>query len=558
MAAIYYRDKTGKFVELPIGGVSDSQIEESVKKYLIENPVEITETDPTVPNWAKQPNKPTYTADEVGAYTKKQVDTFHSNYIHKETYDVDMAKKEDKETVELQLFQKADKSNTYTKSDVNTMFTALSVQIGQAEQDIETKVNSDFVISAIASRTYTKTEVESKFSELERELNEEAHFRGYLSTNAKIQALQGTPNDFAYSAESGTKWVYYATDGWKDTEQDFPNQSPSASDTIPLMDGDASVGTEEVYARGDHVHPHDVTRVSEEYFNQIVDEIIEYVDDEVKRMDILINGIPSSETILYEDVVNTPEWENQPGAEGSLDSAFNTDSFYYVTLKDADGNALPSGEFMLKDTYTDGATVYPTVFILANLNTGTATLVENYPVEFISVGSNYKLRDAGITSYVQNTDDLSYGLDISNGTGSIRIVVNGEVIPRNTNLYVYSQFKTDKNVASYHSTNGTTAFQSSSTKDIVGYTNLTELNNVGNIFYDSTVLTRGESGYFSLERNVVIRYNENYKNAKAYQVFGFGKTLSKDTNIASIAVRLNNTNNGMIRNGTKIIVSEVK
>lgn len=31
------------------------------------------ETDPTVPTWAKQPNKPTYTADEVGAIGKDEV-----------------------------------------------------------------------------------------------------------------------------------------------------------------------------------------------------------------------------------------------------------------------------------------------------------------------------------------------------------------------------------------------------------------------------------------------------------------------------------------------------
>lgn len=33
-----------------------------------------TETDPTVPSWAKEPNKPSYTASEVGAYTKAEVD----------------------------------------------------------------------------------------------------------------------------------------------------------------------------------------------------------------------------------------------------------------------------------------------------------------------------------------------------------------------------------------------------------------------------------------------------------------------------------------------------
>ena len=39
-------------------------------KYLITE-----ELDPTVPEWAKQENKPTYTASEVGAYNKSEVDT---------------------------------------------------------------------------------------------------------------------------------------------------------------------------------------------------------------------------------------------------------------------------------------------------------------------------------------------------------------------------------------------------------------------------------------------------------------------------------------------------
>ena len=34
----------------------------------------VQETDPTVPEWAKQPEKPTYTAEEVGAATKESVD----------------------------------------------------------------------------------------------------------------------------------------------------------------------------------------------------------------------------------------------------------------------------------------------------------------------------------------------------------------------------------------------------------------------------------------------------------------------------------------------------
>lgn len=45
--------------------ISEDQIEKSVKSYLEKNPIE--ETDPTVPAWAKEEEKPTYTAEEVGA-----------------------------------------------------------------------------------------------------------------------------------------------------------------------------------------------------------------------------------------------------------------------------------------------------------------------------------------------------------------------------------------------------------------------------------------------------------------------------------------------------------
>lgn len=49
------------------GGVSDEKIAEAVGTYMEEHPIE--ETDPTVPEWAKQPEKPSYTASEVGADT---------------------------------------------------------------------------------------------------------------------------------------------------------------------------------------------------------------------------------------------------------------------------------------------------------------------------------------------------------------------------------------------------------------------------------------------------------------------------------------------------------
>ena len=47
------------------GSVSAGQIAAAVEEYMTAHP--FNETDPTVPGWAKNPTKPTYTADEVGA-----------------------------------------------------------------------------------------------------------------------------------------------------------------------------------------------------------------------------------------------------------------------------------------------------------------------------------------------------------------------------------------------------------------------------------------------------------------------------------------------------------
>ena len=50
--------------------LSESDVQSIIAEYFVAHP----ETDPTVPAWAKAETKPTYTADEVGAYTKAEVD----------------------------------------------------------------------------------------------------------------------------------------------------------------------------------------------------------------------------------------------------------------------------------------------------------------------------------------------------------------------------------------------------------------------------------------------------------------------------------------------------
>ena len=55
------------------GAVDPAEIQRIVTEYLAANPPTVKETDPTVPAWAKQPQKPSYTAAEVGALSQNQL-----------------------------------------------------------------------------------------------------------------------------------------------------------------------------------------------------------------------------------------------------------------------------------------------------------------------------------------------------------------------------------------------------------------------------------------------------------------------------------------------------
>lgn len=146
--------------------------------------------------------------------------------------------------------------------------------------------------------------IKSDVDGLQKQINEEAHFRGYLSTDAKIQVLEATPNDFAYSAESGTKWVYDETVGWQDTGAPVPDQLTPASNTTPLINGVASVGNEEAYARGDHRHPTDTTRASVAELNDLSTQLdMEYsnrleaeadINSRIDAESARLNGVEAS------------------------------------------------------------------------------------------------------------------------------------------------------------------------------------------------------------------------------------------------------------------------
>ena len=66
--------------------------------------------------------------------------------------------------------------------------------------------------------------------------------------------------EFVLKEDSPTKTSQLTNDSGFITTSDIPEGS-AASTTEPKMDGTAAVGTEKAFARGDHTHPSDTTRV---------------------------------------------------------------------------------------------------------------------------------------------------------------------------------------------------------------------------------------------------------------------------------------------------------
>ncbi|KAA6359183.1 MAG: hypothetical protein EZS28_045290, partial [Streblomastix strix] len=101
---------------------------------------------------------------------------------------------------------------------------------------------------------------------IQQELARQQHFRGYYLLNSYITSLPDSADgDFAFSAESGTVWMYDTaseSSTWYNSGQVVPDQVTPASDAVPLVDsgaGVADISTE--YARGDHQHPLQISSV---------------------------------------------------------------------------------------------------------------------------------------------------------------------------------------------------------------------------------------------------------------------------------------------------------
>ncbi|KAA6382249.1 MAG: hypothetical protein EZS28_022224 [Streblomastix strix] len=144
---------------------------------------------------------------------------------------------------------KLETNGVMTLKNINLINNDFLAKITTLEQEV------NVIQQTLGTATQDIGGLQQQIDVINEELNRQTHFRGYYLLNIDIQNLPNSANgDFAFSAESGTVWMYDAA--WYNSGDIVPDQVTPASDANPLIDsGTGVVGTSTEYSRGDHQHP---------------------------------------------------------------------------------------------------------------------------------------------------------------------------------------------------------------------------------------------------------------------------------------------------------------
>lgn len=137
---------------------------------------------------------------------------------------------------------------------------SLAGSIAQANETANNAV--DTANGAVQDIAEYKNQINSDVDGLRQDIEGKQFFKGMFNSVEELKAAYptATQNDYAYII-SGNQWIYQ--DGeWTDSGEPTPNTAVPASTSIPLMDGTGSAGMSSQYARGDHRHPSDTTKVN--------------------------------------------------------------------------------------------------------------------------------------------------------------------------------------------------------------------------------------------------------------------------------------------------------
>lgn len=227
-----------------------------------------TETDPTVPSWAKESSKPSYTASEVGAVpTTRKVNgkalsadiTLSASDVSALPSSTAIPSKTSDLTNDSGFLTSSDISGVYKYKGSKTNYSNLPTS-GNVTGDVWNVVNAYGDYPAGTNFAWTGSAWDalggavdlSGYVPTSRTVNGKA-----LSSNISLSAsdVSALPS----STYIPTKTSDLTNDSDFITSADIP-EGAAASSTTPLMDGTAAVGTETRFARGDHRHPSDTSK----------------------------------------------------------------------------------------------------------------------------------------------------------------------------------------------------------------------------------------------------------------------------------------------------------
>ena len=166
---------------------------------------------------------------------------------------------------------------TWTDDSVNFEFTM--VPGAQGEQGVgitSISFNSDYTMTITLSdgNTYTSMSLKGETGPQgpQGETGSGLQILDVYATLADLQSAHptGQPGD-AYQVGSAGNYILYI---WSSSQSAWVQAGTlgtvSPSTSAPLMDGTASAGSQNVYSRGDHVHPSDTSRASKEEMDALI------------------------------------------------------------------------------------------------------------------------------------------------------------------------------------------------------------------------------------------------------------------------------------------------
>lgn len=289
---------------------------------------------------------------------------------------------------------------TWTDDSVNFEFTMVPGLPGEQGVGITSiSFNSDYTMTITLSdgNTYTSMSLKGETGPQgpQGETGSGLQILDVYATLANLQSAHptGQPGD-AYQVGSAGNYILYI---WSSSQSawipagSLGTVSPSLSN--PLMDGTASAGSQNLYSRGDHVHPSDTSRASKEELDALIktsqaliDQSFTYrespaIQDGLARIDKIkgntlvwnqIYNVNSDRTALG---VNIKVENGAVSITGTSTNAGTGPTFAWTDFKGVVGHkyiitkdfALPSGDYIFDQYNLNSSTDITTVvFTLTN------------------------------------------------------------------------------------------------------------------------------------------------------------------------------------------------